>query len=90
MSNQILGPDGKLYDSLEAMENARRARKQEEIRQRQEDEMRSKARHRFILAGGTDAEFTREWPKLRQEMLRERAKGMPENRSTDTYWKPRF
>jgi hypothetical protein len=53
-------------------EEQEREKLYEGIRQKQENEMRDRARRTWIAAGGTGGEFEEAWPSLRTEMLKRR------------------
>jgi len=61
------------------VEEEKRQKLHEDIRQKREGEMRDSARTSWLAAGGTHAEFEKEWPSLRTEMLRRRTIEEDEN-----------
>jgi len=53
-------------------EEAARQKLHEDARAKRVQGMKDSARRSWIVAGGTDEEFEREWPEMRTEMLRRR------------------
>ena len=53
-------------------EEAERQQLHEDARAKRVQGMKDSARRSWMVAGGTDEEFEREWPEMRTEMLRRR------------------